>query len=659
MTDPKLPVLIGDHEPKRAEWLSRFLYERYGVTAQTADTYAKVRDLVAHRDWSVIFLANTLPLSDETKEPFPDTYFLPLKWDAGKARFVCVVTQEPYPTLLNIPVQVIFMRLPSSTPTTTEQGQVLEALKPLDGILTLITTTIEEVESISDWRGDDRVLHEQIRSLSLDQDLKDADRLQKGKENLYYIIRDCIDCRTVEKIKIKSLTQGKSGARVFHLTVKQKDDAARPVDGEGKREYVLKLSEERDVWKLESEVDGYLQAKKSAAYSRYKRHIPALETPQRSKLASTPVSKAATELPPEEYAYIATKLPWNAIYYDFLGGSQGAYMSLETALISAPDKLRAKVAGSSINKKFSITSDEASDVMAFRVNFMDTLLTALCDIWYLGANDKGDDEKRDKSRERKRLWDTEDAPDRRYEALPPYQLAARTKRWTHELLESEEAEMGGRVFRDWGTCRDKVMALIQSTVAHPPPGCLGEEMPVVLTSVHGDLNASNVFLWLREASFPFLIDLPFYQPRGHALQDFARLEVDIKFALMDRQKESPASRLAAYDYSPEQAHLWQELEDYLLDNRTREAGDPYWRSEGYQDNVKLTYRLVKLIRDSAERVQQQPLADSANRPVVFMDEYLPALLYHTIRAATYPSLSIFKRLLAIYSAGSILQRLGV
>jgi hypothetical protein len=203
------------------------------------------------------------------------------------------------------------------------------------------------------------------------------------------------------------------------------------------------------------------------------------------------------------------------------------------------------------------------------------------------------------------------------------------------------------------------MALIQSTATHPPPGRLCEEVPVVLTSVHGDLNASNVFLWLREASFPFLIDLPFYQPSGHALQDFARLEVDVKFALMDRQKESPASRLAAYDYSPEQAHLWQELEDYLLDNRTSEADEPDWRSEGYKDNVKLTYRLVKLIRDSAERVQQQPLPDSADKPVAFMDEYLPALLYHTIRAATYPSLSIFKRLFAIYSAGSILQRLGV
>ena len=42
-----------------------------------------------------------------------------------------------------------------------------------------------------------------------------------------------------------------------------------------------------------------------------------------------------------------------------------------------------------------------------------------------------------------------------------------------------------------------------------------------------------------------------------------------------------------------------------------------------------------------------------------MKEYLPALLYHTTRAATFPSLSIFKRLLAVYSAGSILKRMGL
>jgi hypothetical protein len=325
-------------------------------------------------------------------------------------------------------------------------------------------------------------------------------------------------------------------------------------------------------------------------------------------------------------------------------------MSLETALVSTFDKLQEKTSGTDISDVFALTSAQPSDMMMFRVNFLNTLLTALCDIWYLGGKVK--------RQESQRLWDVEDAPDRQYFSLPPYQLTARTRRWAYELLGSEEAEMGERVFPGWNACRDRLMFLLQSNNTQAL-GRLDEELPALLSPVHGDLNANNVFLWLRHDGFPFLIDLPFYQPLGHALQDFARLEVDIKFALMDRQKESPAARLAAYDHSPEQASLWRELEEHLLDNRTTEAGEPVWRSKGFQNNVRLTYQLVKLIRDKAEIVQQQPCPGSAHKPSPFMDEYLPALLYHTVRATTYPSLSIFKRLFAVYSAGAILQRLGV
>jgi hypothetical protein len=43
---------------------------------------------------------------------------------------------------------------------------------------------------------------------------------------------------------------------------------------------------------------------------------------------------------------------------------------------------------------------------------------------------------------------------------------------------------------------------------------------------------------------------------------------------------------------------------------------------------------------------------------MLLAEYWPALLYHTVRAIGYPSLSVFERLLAVYSAGSILIRLN-
>jgi hypothetical protein len=182
--------------------------------------------------------------------------------------------------------------------------------------------------------------------------------------------------------------------------------------------------------------------------------------------------------------------------------------------------------------------------------------------------------------------------------------------------------------------------------------------------VHGDLNANNVLLWLRHNRYPFVIDLPFYQKDGHALQDFARLEVEIKYALLDRQEESPYEELAAYDYSDAQVPLWIEMENRLLEDQALSAsalsgGAPNggaWVAPGLKENVTLCYKLIMLARAKACQAQQKPLpAGPAAGP--FAEEYLPALLYHSVRSIGYTSLSVFKRLLAVYSSGSILKSL--
>jgi hypothetical protein len=640
MTDSRRPVLIGDNQPARAEWLSRFLGDYYNVAAQTAETFDKVCDLMTGQNYSVIFLADTLPYSYNIREELPQSYVSQLRGMDSRVRFVFLVTRDTYPYLFDVPHQICYARLPSAAPTPAERDHIIEALRPLGNILPLLATTVEEVAALSDW-GDDRVLNEQIRSLSVREDL------EEGKWHLGRIIRNCLDCRGVEKILVEKLTQGASGARVFHLTVARRR-AGRLVP----EEYVLKLSEEQEVWKLQREISGYLQASDSKAYSKYKAHLPALQTPQISRLATAPSSKGAADPLPEEFSYMASSLTWSAIYYDFVGGPIGECMSLETALLADRGKILQKLGGA--HESFTLPAGEGADLTPFRLGFMDTLLKALCGIWYLRAEGDPVEAKR---REVRLLWETGDAPERRYDPLPPYRLTARTKRWAGEFLVSEVAELGGRVFQGWDECRDHLYTLIRHG-GRPLPGVLGRELPVVLTPAHGDLNAGNVFLWLREAGFPFLIDLPFFQRLGHALQDFARLEVEVKFALMDRQKESPASRLAAYDHSPTQARLWQELELRLLDERAGAAEEPAWQARGFRDNVKLTYGLVKLIRAKAEVVQQQSLPGDPHGPVPFMDEYLPALLYHTVRAATYPTLTIFKRLFAVYSAGLILRRLG-
>jgi len=82
-----------------------------------------------------------------------------------------------------------------------------------------------------------------------------------------------------------------------------------------------------------------------------------------------------------------------------------------------------------------------------------------------------------------------------------------------------------------------------------------------------------------------------------------------------------------------------------------------FKSDGYKDNVKLCYQLVMLLRRKAHLIQQRPLDGKLNRSS-FQDEYLPALLYHSVKAIGYDTLSIFKRLLAVYSSSSILQQIN-
>src|SRR6185503_5540512 len=180
-----------------------------------------------------------------------------------------------------------------------------------------------------------------------------------------------------------------------------------------------------------------------------------------------------------------------------------------------------------------------------------------------------------------------------------------------------------------------------------------KKMQALLSPAHGDLNSNNILLWLDESDHPFMIDFPFYQEAGHALQDLARLEVEIKFALMDRQGHHEPHPLPALDHSASQINLWRELEDHFLSEKwqpNEDAKKTAWQADGFKENVALCFTLVSLVRRRAWEVQcQRP----ENAPS-FHDEYFPALLFHTIQAIGFPSLSIFKRLLAVYSAGRLL-----
>lgn len=651
MAEPLMPVLVGDPEPRRFNWLKKVLDEEFGVGAEQVEIFDKLHKLIkdsnqireeaekhgnankgaAGNRWSMIFITDDLP-QVYTKKPTPEllkTYFTTLGdlnlWVDFIIVFITTRNVLMDGRAITPPARTIHL----SDPPTPEQRQNI--IKELDGLGSL--KYIVSAESKLVWDADNRSLREQIRSLSDSRNLKD------GEGILARLISRCLDCSRIEKVEIKQIGQGRSGASVFRLCVETKPDATTGIKNQ---EFVLKLCQANDVWKLESEVRGHMLANQGLGHPGYREHLPKLNP------AYVPCWELGhLEKTRQPNQYLVRNGPWHAIHYDFLGGNRfGKFIDLETALVAPAKQLKEELAIT----EAAIELIRANKVQLVRAGILETVLQWLCENWYAN-NGIGYVQRKEM-----KAWDVGDAPEQEYIALPPYKLTGRSKGWIQSFLNSQEAEIGERFFNtDWKRSRDKVFRLVsEDQPTDTQLGKLGELLPMVLSPVHGDLNVNNILLWLKH-KHPFLIDFPFYQGAGHALQDFARLEVEIKFALLDRQKDSPTQHLKAFEHTYSQMQIWQEMENCLLDQWDRKVSR--WMSKGYAKNVQLCYELVQLVRRKAREVQQN---DLCNGPAAcdFLTEYWPPLLYHTVRAIGYPSLSVFKRMLAVYSAGSILTKLN-
>ena len=434
---------------------------------------------------------------------------------------------------------------------------------------------------------------EQLRDLDIDQhDQKRSIRI------LEQLVARFFDWPTV---KVGQLTPGLSGAQVFRI--------------EGDRKYVLKLVRDTDRWKLEQEVKRNPLVPGGVANVRLNK--PGLkECRYREKGRSPHIASHGRR--------------WCAVCYDYLGGQEfGDLLDLYTVLTAPPAKLPAEAEGGLEN---------------FRRMRLAKLVGWLCHHWY----EKGAE------RKTRKIWDTRHRNERQYDGFPPYRLAARRKSAILGFLHSEEATLlGPRRMNDWDEHKKRVWRFVSDGTC--PPGLKGE-LSMVLSAAHGDLNSRNAFLWEDYLDQPFLIDFPMFQPRGHALQDFARLEVEIKIVLMDQQTGTVTAALPALAWTWEQLDSWRQLEDHLLsvdwenDFTCMDTGT----GPPCAENVKLSFELVRDLRKHARKVQRQLLRDAPDFP----DEYRPALLYHTLRAITY-SAPIFKRLLAVYSASRLLQQAGL
>ncbi|MBI1760235.1 MAG: hypothetical protein HYR56_02255 [Acidobacteria bacterium] len=610
MSDDRKTVLIGDWKAERIQVLKDILADEFDKQIEEADNFNLLMAMVyqargSKSPWRLVLVADKLKLNaygEDVIGPLHIQQVLGVVDPSIEIRRICIHSLENWsnPDQDHYYTQnLTYLYVPLNSPTSEEYVRIVSTFK----------TVLKHKGAAPAIRLDnDPILREQVRALD-----ERERNLERGTKILSYLIRNLN--LGGKDVLVSKLGQGKSGARVFQFVT------CMP-DGE-EHDYVLKLSPMSERWKLDLEISRHGQAKR--AIGAYKIHVAELVTVDKSKPESDPARHIV------EYGN------WHAVCYDFLGGERfGAFLDLASAIVIAPEQLQTKTQ----HAHQQLKSD--SDIQ-LRVELLKTKLDWLKNTWYLKA-----------SRKPRVLWEAADRPAKEYPQMPPYSLPGQAKGNILNFLADRDAEIGRHFFDDW----DARVQLVRRFIEWPPStsvaGLLGCELQVVVSPVHGDLNANNILLWLKEAR-PFLIDFPWYQDAGHAVQDLASLEFNLKFYLLDRQElNAPKHPLPALDHSPTQLPLWRELEKRLLADAVLAEAKQWQPKRCHSGNAALCWELLRCIRQAAVEVQGQKCGEP--KPPEFFDEYLPALLFYTVRAIGY-DLPLPKRLLAIYSASEILRKL--
>ncbi len=591
-------VVIGDPDPERFERVRESIENTFRLVVFQAETFEEILAYYkshAH-DLALVLLTEQLPSSPQLKNVLFERYFEQLSVAPlmmGCNAVIGYLYEE---------VAVTFRRVEPelSVPFPKDEQTLNVFLERLSGKFfarLLPKMTLD----------DDALLREQVRLLGRDRSLGDGERK----------LRHMIGGFFSGDVVVFRLRSGLSGAKVFRVRLRQADH---------EREYLVKLSDAD--WKLKVEAERH--EKVAAGIPGIREYKPMLVEP--SSLA-------------QAEGYVVSSSGWHGLCYEFLGGGPfGPSIDLQAALVATAEEMRVITAGAALTFGF----ESRSDIKTFRFHMLGMLLDWLKREWCTKEGLA--------RRELGRLetpWTTADAKLREYVPFPPYCLSGQTKGCILGFLDGSHAAIGRRLVSDWDTLAAVLERFTKCTDQDYSAPKLDEAISMVRSPAHGDLNANNVLFCPHLPDPVFLIDFPMYQELGHALQDFARIETEIKYALMDRQQDSPANELAGLDFTPEQFRLWCELEDHL---RGQWRYSRHWTSEGFRDNVDLSLRMVQRVRTTAEEVQGQSFGCVAIP--AFADEYLSPVLYHTLRSITYTSLSPFKRLLAVYSAAKLLQQAG-
>jgi len=166
------------------------------------------------------------------------------------------------------------------------------------------------------------------------------------------------------------------------------------------------------------------------------------------------------------------------------------------------------------------------------------------------------------------------------------------------------------------------------------------------------MNPWNILMALNHNA-PLLIDFACHQCAGHTVQDFARLEVAIKFELMGREASQKAT---GKDLDCQQLESWCAADKVLAAWRSQAPVRAGIRPAWDAPTVRAFEHCV-CIRQAAWRLHQElaPAIPEGD----FRVSYHAALLYHTLRAVGYQTLPHVKRLLAVHSVGRLVRKLAL
>ena len=431
--------------------------------------------------------------------------------------------------------------------------------------------------------------------------------LSKGKELIQHLVWQLDP--TIRKFQLIQLGQGFSGSSVFRLGKIEREPkkSASP-------DLVLKLTRQdpHQEYKCQHELKFHDQIKDSLNKWPLE-HVPNL-------IATSGGEPAECDR-------------WLAVMYFCVSHKDLCVADLERVVIE-PERCHAEA-----QKKSKAMQPVAANQLSEHVL---KNLFGLLEQWYAGA-------KSPQVRVNP-LWATDHAPSNKPPAFPSYRFTSWEKKDILEAICGLDHYGQSLPAADWETSRQQVLRLIGADEAAKLPEALTVPRPLLLSRVHGDLNANNVLFELQSGLVLF-IDFACFQQQGHLVQDFARLEVALKIELMGREVDGPAGR----DLNTTEFGYWCDAEKWLQSWPDESAAD--LGSTGISLSSRRMFELCALIRRSAEGIHSRLAKKCKGEKPDFQLSYEAALLYHTVRSIRFASRPHLKRIFSVYSARLLADRL--